>query len=643
MSWYRDGSISLTNGSKTVTGSGTAWLDNVTPSSGLKTPAGIEEIESISANGTLQLAVPYTGPTASNIAYAAIPTQGLVPSLAKSAIGLLSSIGEMKDEYQAGFLARYSDLLSKVDISALQDADGSALSGYDGGTLQDIADYNKQMQSYVALRAYTGRAKGVRITTPGIAGVFLRDLGDTTTADNGGTVIVDASGRRWKRSFAGQLDVKWFGALGNGSADDAPPIQAAIDYASSIAPTSYPVGWTILLFPLGTYRCNTPLVHKSGVMLMSEGPGRAGGATIVGYGAQVITTPSSRQDALGLCGLKIAGGSPATRVAVLWQNVGNSTLAFVSTNNTQDQGIWVKAGVANHYHHILVVNALLDRTRTTDAGAFQIADSDPVIHACEITGSAGGISVASAGLNNIAIFVQSTSGFFSNVLGQYGDVAWKVTGATNRLSGCRADASLGHAAIFGGSNNTATAFGVLNCGTDTSVGADQWDAVQVASTSNRVIGLDVQKSGGLRGRYVVNMSAFAETRSRSAVSGISLNTAAPGYLAKQNVDIGADGVPSVALDPSGYITVRTGATLDLQHAANMRLLYNSAESITAVVNAVPGQIYTLILNQNATLVGGSSIVFKDATASVVGGPTLAAWKALQFIANSSTVIKELGR
>ena len=90
---------------------------------------------------------------------------------------------------------------------------------YDDGTVQDVMDGAKSLQDYAALRAYTGPATGVRITTPGIAGFFQRDA-DVSTADNGGTIIVDASGRRWKRVFDGAISVKWFGAAGNGVDDD---------------------------------------------------------------------------------------------------------------------------------------------------------------------------------------------------------------------------------------------------------------------------------------------------------------------------------------------------------------------------------------------------------------------------------------
>lgn len=42
-------------------------------------------------------------------------------------------------------------------------------------------------------------------------GLFRYDASDTTTADNSGTVIVDAAGNRWKRQYYGEVVLTWFG------------------------------------------------------------------------------------------------------------------------------------------------------------------------------------------------------------------------------------------------------------------------------------------------------------------------------------------------------------------------------------------------------------------------------------------------
>lgn len=79
-----------------------------------------------------------------------------------------------------------------------------------------------QLASYDELRAYAGATKAVFITgylgtarASGIAGRFVCDDSDAVSADNGGTVIVAANGKRWKRAYTGPKVVDWFVAPGD--------------------------------------------------------------------------------------------------------------------------------------------------------------------------------------------------------------------------------------------------------------------------------------------------------------------------------------------------------------------------------------------------------------------------------------------
>ncbi len=103
--------------------------------------------------------------------------------------------------------------------------------GYGAEEAQSIFDNALPLQNYAALRAYTGRALGLRITSAGIAGTFQRDTSDNTSADNGGTIILDASNRRWKRTYSGALNVRWFGAGANDGVDDTAAFQNALNEA----------------------------------------------------------------------------------------------------------------------------------------------------------------------------------------------------------------------------------------------------------------------------------------------------------------------------------------------------------------------------------------------------------------------------
>jgi hypothetical protein len=118
-------------------------------------------------------------------------------------------------------------LAASVKTADLSAASTVAAWAFTAAEVQSIVDNALPMQGYTALRAYTGRALGVRLTALGVGGVFLRDAADVTSADNGITVIVDASGRRWKRQQAGTVDLAWAGGdISNGVIDVAPIAQA---------------------------------------------------------------------------------------------------------------------------------------------------------------------------------------------------------------------------------------------------------------------------------------------------------------------------------------------------------------------------------------------------------------------------------
>lgn len=179
---------------------------------------------------------------------------------------------------EAGDFVGAGDAVLRQDLAA---TGGAALVGYDGGTAQDVLDEAKPMENYTALRAYTGSATGVRITQAGLAGLFQRDDADTISADNGGTVIVDAAGRRWKRLFTGSVNVLWFGAKGDGATDDTAAIQAAINYCEQTYSASFNTidsvagsktsNWLTLYAPAGLYKLTSTLRVKAPINVVCDG------------------------------------------------------------------------------------------------------------------------------------------------------------------------------------------------------------------------------------------------------------------------------------------------------------------------------------------------------------------------------------
>jgi hypothetical protein len=107
----------------------------------------------------------------------------------------------------------------------------------------------------------------------GGGGLFRHDASDITTPDDGGLTIVATDTARWKRQLANPREYtpEMFGAKGDGSYDDEPHIQVAIDALSTAG------GGVLRLNPktylLGTYSGNglSMLNLKDGVSIIGAG------------------------------------------------------------------------------------------------------------------------------------------------------------------------------------------------------------------------------------------------------------------------------------------------------------------------------------------------------------------------------------
>lgn len=95
------------------------------------------------------------------------------------------------------------------------------------------------------------------VTDLGGEGPFRYDPADTASADDGGTILVTASGARFKRIIDGEWNVKWFGAKGDGTTDDSAAIrntvEAVLRSTAALNP-SYLGLHPRIRFPRGIYR-----------------------------------------------------------------------------------------------------------------------------------------------------------------------------------------------------------------------------------------------------------------------------------------------------------------------------------------------------------------------------------------------------
>ncbi|WP_321798079.1 glycosyl hydrolase family 28-related protein [Caballeronia sp. J97] len=95
------------------------------------------------------------------------------------------------------------------------------------------------IQGYATLRQYAGTLTRLLVSQhpaghrASDVACYRLDPDDASSPDNGGTVIVSKSGKRWKRVFEGDIYARWFGAQGDGITDDADAINRAVAFAGS--------------------------------------------------------------------------------------------------------------------------------------------------------------------------------------------------------------------------------------------------------------------------------------------------------------------------------------------------------------------------------------------------------------------------
>ena len=87
---------------------------------------------------------------------------------------------------------------------------------------------------------------------------------NSTGTANGGTVFAGTTGY-WIRQYSGAVNVKWFGAVGDGVTDDTIVILSAVSYLSGM-------GGGTIYFPNGTYNISSTInITHSNIRIIGEG------------------------------------------------------------------------------------------------------------------------------------------------------------------------------------------------------------------------------------------------------------------------------------------------------------------------------------------------------------------------------------
>jgi len=186
---------------------------------------------------------------------------------------------------------------------------------------------------------------GYYVEGDGGGGDFYWDSSSTETDDNGTIIKVTAiTTGRWKRSYSGAVNVKWFGVTGDGVTDDIASLALAV--------AAMPSSGGILFFPKGDYYGNStsPVVtitDISSITLQGEGQTatsiRQGGA---GNGMNLIGT--SELVNFKVKDMEVRGSAGAGK-GIYIQNAKDGDIESVDVYNFKDHGIeFVGGGTLNN-------------------------------------------------------------------------------------------------------------------------------------------------------------------------------------------------------------------------------------------------------------------------------------------------------
>lgn len=266
-----------------------------------------------------------------------------------------------------------------VTIWDRDNVDTGGYNGYDTGTIFK-EQVNRVVDTISALRLlkkadYTRACVlGYYAAGDGGGGTYWYDPTDTTSIDNGGTVVVASDGGRWKLLHGSEVSAEVFGVI---------PTQTNVGPRLNVALADH-VGKYRLRLPQGTLNTGTTVINiPGGCDVIGSGPANTG------YGT------SMRASTHGTLINSAVAGDYAVKVNAPNATFGpGSQLGQFEIVNTAGKGLYVEGLAAGaHLHHIVVRDCLQE-------GAVFNYYQDSTLDTIEVINCGGGTSVGIKFYNN---------------------------------------------------------------------------------------------------------------------------------------------------------------------------------------------------------------------------------------------------
>lgn len=230
MAWYSDGTVSVTNGSPVVTGTSTAFVANARSGDAFMGPDGrVYELVNASSNTVLAISPNYMGSTGSGQPYAIAPMQGYVKASADLLRSVVNNYAGILTSIQPWATAE----TAAIAREELELAENSVLSidGRVGALILNVENIES-----LRLTPSTNAAvctAGYYEAGDGGAGRYVFDADDTTSLDNGFTVIVATDGGRRKLQKSTHYDLRQAGVVFDGITDNTAALNNAITFVKA--------------------------------------------------------------------------------------------------------------------------------------------------------------------------------------------------------------------------------------------------------------------------------------------------------------------------------------------------------------------------------------------------------------------------
>lgn len=228
--WYKGGTVSVTNGSAVVTGSGTAFVANVKVGDAFVGPDDRSyEIVTVNSNTSLTISPSYLGSNQSGQSYRIQPTNGITVDLTNS---VQSLIGTYSGVLAGAGTGQFSDgTVSVPGIRFTSDQDtgfyrsaANTMAAVTGGVARQVWAANGDVGFGTTSPAFNN-GSGVEIERAGAATLRLENTADSVRAElvaNSATVDLDVRGSHplaFKWNGTERARINQIGYVGFGSTD----------------------------------------------------------------------------------------------------------------------------------------------------------------------------------------------------------------------------------------------------------------------------------------------------------------------------------------------------------------------------------------------------------------------------------------